>query len=299
MISKHKKLLLIDANNLCYRVFWTHRKLSYNGESIALLYGFFRSLISLKKRYSDHFFIVAWDGGSRRRKEESQRAVEEGLIPSAYKANRKKDEIPEDLEAMFEQMDQLKEDLDMLRLLQVWIKGYEADDVIYSYVQKHKELCDEIVVVTSDKDFYQLLDDNVKIFDAMKDEVWSRERFVCEFDYEPTLWVDAGALSGDSSDNIFGVEGWGPVTTNKYVREFGGVDNILTAVALKDKKSKKEQKLLSSVDRIRVAKSLKQMDEIEFIPKIRVTHKCEKSLVEKYFLNYRFVTLVKDIWRLI
>ena len=58
-----EKILLIDANNLAFRVHWTHKNLSFNGMSTSLLYGFMRSMISFRHRFEDYFPVVVWDGG--------------------------------------------------------------------------------------------------------------------------------------------------------------------------------------------------------------------------------------------
>lgn len=254
--EKTRPVLLIDGNNLCYRVWWTNRHLAFKGRPTGLLFGFLRSLVAFRRRFSGHEFIIAWDSRSKRRTEEAEAAVEAGLVPSGYKATREK---REEMDEMFEQMDQLKEILCCVRVAQIGAKGVEADDLIYTLGRmagRHRP----VVVVSSDRDFYQMLSDRVSVYDAMKKETWTGLRFEQEFAYPPRLHVDAGALAGDSSDNIHGVDDWGPKTSGKYVRKYGDVEAIITALQEKDAPTKTEQKLLDSVDRVRLAKSLKKMD---------------------------------------
>jgi 5'-3' exonuclease len=111
------KLLLIDGKNMCHRVFWTHQELQYKGRHTGVLYGFFRQLIFLRKKFPEHYLVVAWDRGYARRKAESQAGVTAGIIPSAYKEQREKalaEADPkklEELESLNTQMDQLQEGL--------------------------------------------------------------------------------------------------------------------------------------------------------------------------------------------
>jgi len=295
------KLLLIDGNNLSYRVFWTHQELSYKGKSTGVIFGFFKQLVRLQKEYPEHFRIIAWDGGCTRRLDESKKAVEAGVIPSAYKENRKNKtaEEEEELQALFEQMDQLKEHLNLSRCLQVSVDGVEADDIIYTYADYAKRWGGEAVIISSDKDFFQLLSPAVKIHDTMKEEIWTEERFEKEFGFKPALWVDAGAIMGDAGDNIHGADGWGPVTACKYVREYGGLDAILEAVKAKPKKTKKEEVLIQSEPVLRLARSLKQMDIIPNLPRPRVCRVLDAKALEQCFINYGFLSLMKDVGRLL
>jgi len=292
------KLLLIDGNHLCHRVYWTHTSLSYGGKPVGLLYGFLKSLVAFKKKYSDYVFVVCWDGGYHRRKKESLDAVSRGIISSSYKENRRRGEISEDLESMFAQKDELQEILNSAKVVQSYVEGFEGDDLIYSYVMKNFNAGGNSIVITGDKDFYQLLKDNVQLYDPIKKEMWTRASFIEKYGIEPELWVDVGAIAGDKSDNIIGVDGWGEKTALKYVEKYGDVDAVLNAIKNKIKRGKKEEKLLDSEDIMRVAKSLKQMDIVPSLPKLRFSGVYSGSNLKKIMMSYGFITLLKDVWRL-
>jgi DNA polymerase-1 len=296
------KLLLLDGNNTCHKIFWAMKRskqnLSYKGRAVEVVYGFFRHLISLHKEYPDYFRIVTWDGGYARRLEESTKAVEAGVIPSAYKATRHTDDNEEDRERVHEQMDELRNSLNLVRCLQVAVDGVEADDIINTYVQTYRKWGSKFVIVSSDKDFYQLLGKDV-VIRRSEDDIWTEERFRLETGISPEAWLEAGALMGEKCDNILGVEGWGPVTALKYAKEYGDIDSIIKAVEAKEKKSKKEQVLLESIPRLRLAKSLKAMDVIQGLPKPRVCRDVNAAALEKYFLEWGFASLLKEIWRLV
>ena len=310
-MSSGPKLLLIDGNNMCHRVFWAKKaskaeRLSYKGREVEVLYGFFRQLIHLHKKYPDHFRIIAWDRGYARRLAESQAAVEQGIIPSAYKQPReearKEKENDEEYQSLMEQMEQVADSLSLVKCLQVALDGFEADDIIYTYARTYADWGGESVIVSTDKDFYQAIDDATVIYDAMNKQVWSRERFELEFGFSPHLWVDVGAIAGEvgpSKDNIFGVDGWGLVTACKYVREYGNIDAILAAIQSKKKKGKREQVYIEQIPRLRLAKSLKQMDIIPNLPKPRVLRNTTEESMRKFFLDWGFASLLKEAARLV
>jgi len=305
MSNDGPKLLLIDGNNMSHRVFWTHQELSYKGKYTGLLFGFLRQLIFLRKKFPEHFLVVAWDKGYARRKAESKAGVAAGIVPSAYKEPREiakaEAEIDpkkqEELECLMTQMDQMKDEiLPLVRCTQAIVPGVEADDLIYTYCHYAHKWKGQAIVVSSDKDFYQVLGigDDVLIFDAMKDETWTAERVKMEFAFGSELWVDFGALVGDKGDNIFGVDGWGTKTAGDYIRQYGTLESILEAVRAKPKMSKKEQVLLASIPRMTLARSLKKMDEIPNIPRPRSDKKDYQALYNK-FLEYGFMSIIKDV----
>ena len=297
------KLLLVDGNNMAHRVFWTHQELQYKGRYTGLLFGFFRQLIFLRKKFPDHFLIVAWDGGYDRRKAESQAGVTAGIIPESYKEAREKakeaadPKKQEEVEALFVQMDQLRDEaLPLVRCLQAHVKGVEGDDLIHTYCRYVHKWQGSAVVVSSDHDFFQLLGigPEIIVFDAMKDETWTQERLQLEFGFPASLWVDFCSLTGDKGDNIFGCDGWGPKTAGDYIRKYGSIENILAAIKALPKKGKKEQKLLDSVPRVELARSLKSMDEIPNVPMPRCAPRDSQGLYQK-FLELGFMSLLRDV----
>ena len=297
------KLLLVDGNNMAHRVFWTHQELQYKGRHTGLLFGFFRQLIFLRKKFPDYFLIVTWDGGYDRRKAESQAGVAAGIIPEYYKEAREKmkeaadPKKQEEMEALTVQMEQLKDEaLPLARCLQAYVKGVEGDDLVYTYCKYVHKWQGSAVAVSSDQDFYQLLGigPEITVFDAMKDETWTQERASMEFGFPASLWVDFCAITGDKGDNIFGCDGWGPKTAGDYIRKYGSIENILAAIQALPKKGKKEQKLLDSVPRVELARSLKRMDEIPNIPMPRCAPRDYQGLYDK-FLELGFMSLLRDV----
>ena len=316
-MSEGPKLLLIDGNNMAHRVFWAKRarrpdgtsagSLSHKGKEVDMLFGFFRQLIHLHKKYPEHARVICWDRGYDRRLKESTEAVQAGLIPSAYKQPRKEAQAEKaddpDYISFKEQLQELTHALDLVRCIQVAIPGTEADDIIYTYSRHYGDWDADCVVVSTDKDFMQIMDENTKVYDAMKKELWTAQRFEMEFGFPSHLWVDAGAIMGEigkSKDNIFGVDGWGPKTACKYVEEFGSIDNIIKALEAKpaSKRGKKEQVFLDQIPRLRLARSLKQMDILPSVPKPKCLPKDSKKL-KQFFLDWNFASLLKEVPRLV
>ncbi len=291
-----KKYLLIDGNNMSYRVFYVHKTLTHRDSPVGLLFGMFKNLVSLKKIYSDYIFVIFWDSKSKRRIAESEAGVSQGYLTRTYKSARQErsEETNEMFKDMFSQMDRLKEALNLINIQQVFKEGFEADDLINSYCKKiGKE--NEILVITSDKDYYQLLDDNISILEPIKKEMITKESFLKKYGISPIQWIDLGGITGDAGDSIEGAVGWGDVTSLKYLKQYGTMENVLEEVEKKEIKNKKELTLLSFKDRLKIAKSLKQMDVVEDLPEIEdYKENLNNGDLRKFFIDNGFMSLVYD-----
>jgi DNA polymerase-1 len=225
------KYLLIDANNFGIRNSFANETLKTSDNiPSGVHYGCFQSLIMLKNLYPDHIILMCWDGKSKRRMAESTEAVEKGLIPSVYKDNREKDKekMPQPLRDFFDQSPYLKKGFDVAGIPQIRLSSYEADDVVASYCKLLRD-DHEIMCVTNDKDYYQLLHENVSISKWHRGEetIITLESFKKEYGIEPDQHIDVGAMMGDDGDNIFGVPSWGEGTALKEIKQLGSWENIL------------------------------------------------------------------------
>ena len=220
------KYLLIDGNNLGIRAAFANEELTNSdGVPTGAHYGVFRSLINFKEKFPEHQFLIVWDSKSLRRKKESEEGVAKKLIKEAYKENRKKDEPPKPLKDFYEQSVFLKKGIQQTGTPQIKIDGFEADDVIASYCKQLES--DEIICATTDKDYYQLLNDVVSMWNGMKEEMITKSVFVEKYKIQPKQHVDCGALMGDTSDNIFGIAGWGEKSAIEAIQEHGSWQNVL------------------------------------------------------------------------
>lgn len=197
-----------------------------NGVFTGIHYGFFKALISLKKKFNDHLFIICWDGKSRRRMQLSAENVEKRIITSAYKANREKNKTDEKFIDFYKQMPKLQEALACTGIQQVYMPDYEADDLIATYCKMLRDN-NQIIASTTDHDYYQILHENVSLWDGLRLKSVTKNDFEKEYKITPEQYVDVGALMGDNGDNIFGIPSWGDKTALEEIQKHGSYKNVL------------------------------------------------------------------------
>jgi DNA polymerase-1 len=222
------KYLLIDGNNVAIRSAFANENMrSEKGDPTGAHFGFFNSLLNIKEKYPDYQYLVAWDSSSARRRQESQQGQSQNLIPETYKENRKRGEKRQPLLDWFDQGDYLKRALGTTGIPQIKVNEYEADDVIATYAKQFSREGHEVVMATSDKDFYQLLDDNIRIWDGLKDREFTKTDINSKYGLTPDQLVHVGALMGDKGDNIFGIPGWGETFAVRAIKEHGTWQEVI------------------------------------------------------------------------
>jgi DNA polymerase-1 len=203
--------ILIDVSALAYRSFFTTGTLSYLGQNTGVLFGIFRYAQQLHAEYPHGRLIWCFDTPSTLRKE---------IFP-AYKIKRATD--LEDVEVVQARND-LHEQLNLLRDSYLpamgyrnifWRDGYEADDVIASVCKASKN---KVVIVSSDSDLFQLLEQGRVLVHPPKGLPITEESFIEKYGISPKQWVEVKAIAGCSSDGVIGVKGVGEKTAIKYLR---------------------------------------------------------------------------------
>ena len=224
------KYLLIDGNNLSVRCAFANETLrSTTGIPTGVHFGVMQSLIKFKEDYPDYQILISWDGKSQRRVKEAQAAVEKNLIPSGYKENRPKGEdLPQAMKDFHAQSPYLKRAVECTGIPQIRLEAYETDDIINTYCNLLKK-DNEVVCVTGDEDYFQLLDDHVVIFNAGKKKTTTKTDWEKENGIKVGQYLDVCALMGDTSDNIFGVYGIGPKTALDLIKEHGSCEKVMEA----------------------------------------------------------------------
>lgn len=232
-------LYLIDISSFIFRAYYAIRPLSTkDGTPVNAVFGVVSMINKLiKERNPDHL-IVCYD--------REEKGVRHQIYPE-YKANRHVP--PEDLVPQF---DLIKEFIRTYPIKTVDKRGYEADDIIATLVKKYKKQKDmEIYIVSGDKDLMQLVDDNVSLYDTMKDKIYKRKDVLAKWDVPPEKVLDMQALCGDSTDNIPGIPGVGPKTAARLLTEYGSLKGVLdNADKIKGRlgekiKANKDQALMS------------------------------------------------------
>jgi DNA polymerase-1 len=217
------KILLLDGNSLAYRAFHALPTdlATSSGQVTNAVFGFTSMLVNLLKDHRPDAMAVAFD--------RPEPTFRHGVVED-YKAGREK--APD---VLAQQMGLIRRVLEALRIAQVDLAGYEADDVLATLATRAAEAGHDVVVVTGDRDAYQLVaDPHVKVLynrRGVSDYVLYDEAGVAErTGVPPRSYVAYAALVGDPSDNLPGVPGVGPKTAARLVGQFGDLDSLFAGL---------------------------------------------------------------------
>lgn len=210
-----KTLLLVDCNYICYRCFHSTGGLSFNGESTGVTFGFLRDIFNLTTLYNTQDICFCWDFG------EPFRVQHLSTYKQARKERREK-ETKEQQEARVELMYEIEkirnnylEDLGYPN--NFYITGFEADDLIAHCKNQFEEQYGRVVIVSSDKDMYQLLDRKTIIYNLATHKEITFNWFQDQYGIYPSQWITVKAMAGCNSDSIPGIKGIGEKTAVQYL----------------------------------------------------------------------------------
>lgn len=217
-----ERLLLMDGMNLLFQMFFgmPSRIIGKTGKPVQGVLGFVAATLKIMRMVEPTHVLVVFDG-----EHENSRA----LIDQAYKANRPDLSEADDSENPFTQIDDVYRALDYMGLVRYETQSCEADDLIASYVKAHKADM-EIVISSFDSDFFQLIEPGVKVLryrgdhSTLCDDAYLMEKY----GIRGSQYVDHKCLTGDTADNIRGIDGVGPKTATKLICRFGDLDHIIS-----------------------------------------------------------------------
>ena len=240
------ELFLIDGNSLVYRAFFALPETisTSKGFPTNAIFGFASMLVKILTEYGPKPTLVVWDAGMSGREEDYEE----------YKAGRR--ERPDLLSEQWPHMQPL---VDAFGYTNVRVEGFEADDVIASLTRAAREQGIEVMVVTGDRDLFQLIEDGVKVMATSRGitetKIYDREAVVDRYGIPPELIPDFVGLKGDTSDNIPGVPGIGEKTAAQLLQEHGDLEGILASI---DKVSgaKRKENLSNHAEDARISKKL-------------------------------------------
>ncbi|MCB0338146.1 MAG: DNA polymerase I [Bdellovibrionales bacterium] len=254
-----EKVYLVDGSGYIFRAYYAVAPLTTKeGFPTNALFGYFRMILKLISQSDSNHVVIVFDTGEKNFRHD--------LYPE-YKANRS--ECPEDLAQQMPFFRDISRALGIKIFEQV---GFEADDLIGTLSTRLAHDGIETVLITGDKDLMQLVGEHVTIWDAMKNKHIGPREVKEKFGVGPEQVVDMLSLTGDSSDNIPGLQGVGPKTALQLIEMFGDVDTILKSAAAIEANSKIR-------NRKRIAEQIEQNGDLLRLSKKLVTIDCEAPVV--------------------
>ncbi|MCW2983100.1 MAG: polA [Conexibacter sp.] len=246
--SSHDELYLIDGSSLAYRAFFALPEsiATSTGVPTNAIFGFASMLVKLLTEHGQKPTIVVWDAGHSGRKE----------VSPDYKATR---QSRPDL--LREQWPHLAPLVEAFGYRNVKVDGYEADDVIASIAEKARAQDVPVVVVTGDRDIFQLIDPDSRVRvmatgrGITDTKLYDYQAVIDRYGIPPEKIPDFYGLKGDTSDNIPGVPGIGDKTATTLLTEFGDLETVLASVD-KISGAKRKENLVNHADDARISKQL-------------------------------------------
>jgi DNA polymerase-1 len=285
------RLFLIDGYALIYRAFFaliSRPLISSRGENTSAAWGVTKFLIKVIEQHEPDYLGMVFDAGT------SDRHV----IYPEYKATREK--MPSELESSLGRIRQIVE---AFRIPIVELPGYEADDVIGTLAEHAVGAELETVIVSGDKDFYQLIRPHVCLLNPGRggpqavDEEWVDTRNAHErLGVAPEHVTDYLGLIGDASDNVPGVQGIGPKTAVQLIEEYGAIESILEQ-AEQIKAKRPREALLASRDAALLSKQLVTIRRdlpVELDLEALRRKEPDRPRLKELMLELEFHTLVRD-----
>lgn len=243
-----KKFIIIDALALAYKAYFAFisRPLTTSsGEPTSAVYGFLTQVLKVLEDHKPDYIAVAFDSKEKTFRHERY---------EGYKSSREK--MPDD---MIPQIDRIKSIIDSLNIPYYILPRFEADDIVGTAVKIAESKGFDSYAVTPDKDYFQLVTDNVKVIRPGRstDEaiIYDKQKVIDDLGFEPKFMIDYLAIVGDSSDDIPGVKGIGPKGAVPLIQKYGTIENIYKHIDEIDKAGIKN-KLIESKENAFLSKEL-------------------------------------------
>lgn len=286
------RLFLIDGYALLYRAYFAliSRPLTTTkGENTSAAFGFARFLLKVLREHEPDYLAVVLDAGTSQRAERY----------AAYKATREK--MPDELRATLPRVRQLME---AFRVPVIAIQDQEADDVIGTLARRAAAAGLEAVIVSGDKDFYQLIGPGISLLNpgrggqANVEEEWVDERNAAErLGVGPSRVVDYLALIGDASDNIPGARGIGQKTAIQLLEQFGDLETLLASKS--EVSGKRAREALEACEQdIRLSKELVTIKEdldVELDLEALKVKEPDRAKLRDIFIELEFHSLAREL----
>ncbi len=266
MAAQSPRLFLVDGSAYIFRAYFAMPPLSNDaGLPTNAIFGFTNMMLKFLKQHQPEYVAVALDAG---------RVTFRNDLFTEYKGNRP--EAPADL---IPQFPYIRKVLQSLNLPVLELAGYEADDIIATLCKKFSGTEFETIVVSSDKDLMQLVQNGVKLFDSAKERWVGLDQVKEKFGVDPVQVIDVMGLMGDPVDNIPGVKGIGEKTAVALIQQFHSLENLYARLPEVEKSN------LRGAARIR--KNLEQGKEAAFLSRALATVKVDVPIdIELHRLRF-------------
>jgi DNA polymerase I len=241
--NEKKDVFLVDGSGYIFRAYFALPQNLTNpaGQPVGAVLGFCNMLNKLLADMNADYIAVIFDAAKENFRNE---------IYSEYKAHRPP--APEDLIPQFPLFRTATEAFGIPALE---VEGYEADDLIATYAKQAAEQDMNVTIIGSDKDLMQLVNDNVRLYDPIKQKYIDAQAVHKKFGVLPEKMIDLQALTGDSVDNVPGVPSIGPKTAAQLLEEFGDLETLLTRVE-EIKQPKRREVIKENAENARMSKQL-------------------------------------------
>jgi DNA polymerase I len=240
------KLFIFDVSNMFYRAFWGNERLATSdGLPTQALHGFVTMAHSLMRDNRPDLVAFAMEGGGENLRK---------TMDASYKANR--EAPPIDLKI---QLDMLQDLMEKMGYPIFKAPGYEADDTISTLAKQATDQGIQVTIVSSDKDFCQLVNENVNMYNLTKAEFVGEAEVYLRYGIKAEQFLDYLSIVGDTSDNIPGVKGIGEKGAAELIAQYGSLDGIYKNLNF-IKGAKKDKLVASHAEVYHAQKMIKFMD---------------------------------------
>lgn len=279
------RILAIDGNNLAYRANFVNGDLT-NGA----IYGSFNIIKNLIHQFPSYAYFIFWDvGGETKRHIIAKKYIDKGLITSKYK-----DRDHSGMEDFFKQLKILREKVDLIGVNSVYKSSVEADDLIGTFANKFQNDYN-ILIISSDKDFYQLINDKINLYRPVTNELIDKQKFIDKYGIDPKLMLHVGALTGDDGDSIEGIDGIGEKTAISLMKKYGSLHKMLKSDEAKNDKSKKLKSIFSNIEKLKLAYFLKKINvNIDYDFQIEKYYGVKIQDLKDFFEEIGFNSFIKN-----
>ncbi len=283
-----RRLFLLDGHSLSYRAFFAlpPSLATTSGQVTNAVYGFTSMLIKLLAEERPDLIAVAFDVGRPTVRLDKY---------AEYKAGR-----PETPDEFRQQLGLIVEMLETLRIPVIGIEGHEADDAIATLALRALAQGIEVVIVTADRDFFQLVRPGLTVMFNVKGisdiRRYDVEAVTERFGLPPDKYLDYVALKGDASDNIPGVPGVGEKTATKLVQDFGSVEELMTRTD--ELKGKLKESISAAGEQLALNKELAELNtdvDVDLEPDDAVMGEWDLEAVRRLFTSLEFRTLFERL----